>query len=66
MKTASVLLLFALALYCIPVNIHFIYPQDYCGDIAVPSPVCTMEYDPHCGSNGETYANKCLFCNAVL
>uniref|UniRef100_A0A8C8RWP7 Kazal-like domain-containing protein n=1 Tax=Pelusios castaneus TaxID=367368 RepID=A0A8C8RWP7_9SAUR len=37
----------------------------YCKDNAEPNPFCTLEYLPHCGSNGKTYGNKCLFCNAV-
>uniref|UniRef100_A0A8C0EMI8 Kazal-like domain-containing protein n=1 Tax=Bubo bubo TaxID=30461 RepID=A0A8C0EMI8_BUBBB len=40
--------------------------QDLCKDFQEPSSVCSMEYSPHCGSDGTTYGNRCLFCNAYV
>uniref|UniRef100_A0A8C6YX39 Kazal-like domain-containing protein n=1 Tax=Nothoprocta perdicaria TaxID=30464 RepID=A0A8C6YX39_NOTPE len=31
-----------------------------------PKPACTLEYFPLCGSDNQTYPNKCTFCNAVV
>nr|XP_006110270.1 serine protease inhibitor Kazal-type 6 isoform X1 [Pelodiscus sinensis] len=36
-----------------------------CKDYMDDGMYCTRESDPHCGTDGMTYGNKCAFCKAV-
>ncbi|KAL0608066.1 Serine protease inhibitor Kazal-type 6 [Plecturocebus cupreus] len=40
--------------------------QSDCGEFQDPKIYCTRESNPHCGSDGQTYGNKCAFCKAVV
>ncbi|XP_032193813.1 serine protease inhibitor Kazal-type 6 [Mustela erminea] len=37
-----------------------------CGEFQDPKVYCTRESNPHCGSDGQTYGNKCTFCKAMV
>ncbi|XP_048347279.1 serine protease inhibitor Kazal-type 6-like isoform X2 [Sphaerodactylus townsendi] len=69
MKNTGVLVVFSFALCCFlgvnSNNENDDSKEKYCGTQVSATPMCPLNYNAHCGSNGQTYSNKCEFCNAV-
>uniref|UniRef100_A0A8C9AUD0 Serine peptidase inhibitor Kazal type 6 n=1 Tax=Phocoena sinus TaxID=42100 RepID=A0A8C9AUD0_PHOSS len=66
MKISGVLLLLSLALFCFYSGVFSQGVQIDCAEFQDPKVHCTRESNPHCGSDGRTYGNKCTFCKAMV
>ncbi|XP_047630467.1 serine protease inhibitor Kazal-type 6-like, partial [Phacochoerus africanus] len=52
-------------LFCF-LGLHLKPMEIDCSEFRDPKVYCTRESNPHCGSDGQTYGNKCSFCKAVV
>ncbi|XP_025069657.1 ovoinhibitor-like [Alligator sinensis] len=40
--------------------------KDDCSNVRETTLTCALLYQPYCGSDNQTYGNRCFFCNAVI
>ncbi|XP_068265740.1 serine protease inhibitor Kazal-type 6-like [Nyctibius grandis] len=66
MKTTGALVLLSLLLLSFFSDVAGQDIEEICREFVNRSVYCTRESNPHCGTDGITYGNKCAFCKAVL
>ncbi|XP_005147376.1 serine protease inhibitor Kazal-type 6-like isoform X2 [Melopsittacus undulatus] len=66
MKATGALMLLSLLLLSFFSDVAGQDIEEICREFVNRSVYCTRESNPHCGTDGITYGNKCAFCKAVL
>ncbi|XP_051487227.1 serine protease inhibitor Kazal-type 6-like [Apus apus] len=66
MKATGALVLLSLLLLSFFSDVSGQDIEEICKEFVNRSVYCTRESNPHCGTDGVTYGNKCAFCKAVL
>ncbi|KAM9185024.1 serine protease inhibitor Kazal-type 6-like [Mergus octosetaceus] len=66
MKATGTLVLLSLLLLSFFSDVAAQDIEEICKEFVNRSVYCTRESNPHCGTDGVTYGNKCAFCKAVL
>ncbi|XP_035194575.1 serine protease inhibitor Kazal-type 6-like [Oxyura jamaicensis] len=66
MKATGTLVLLSLLLLSFFSDVAAQDIEEICKEFLNRSVYCTRESNPHCGTDGVTYGNKCAFCKAVL
>ncbi|KAM9265906.1 serine protease inhibitor Kazal-type 6-like [Cariama cristata] len=66
MKATGALVLLSLLLLSFFSDVAAQDIEEICREFINRSVYCTRESNPHCGTDGITYGNKCAFCKAVL